>query len=374
MATEQIQSTSQIERLKAWLDLGVSPSLTDSERRRQYIVNATPAIVASAVLLYSLIFWAAGSMALVWTTVYELPIVLAGIAWFRWCQHQNRPASYWEACVVCQLTVLTGIITGQGTLINTHFYFLSFSLTAPLIIPISDKKGLSIVCLECMVMYLALEYFQWPAAPEVEQLPAQVLKTLELAITVSCCSILFVAFFISETFSDELESRLRKFASSDALTGLANRRTFQNSIARAMSHARRTESGLCVAFVDVDFFKKVNDTYGHDAGDEMLKQLAFVLVDSARGSDLVARYGGEEFVILMPDCDVDGAKAASERIRVRVEESEVQTPFFNLRATVSIGIAAFQPYMDERTFLEAADKALYFAKNQGRNRVMIFQK
>lgn len=372
MAAEKSRNSSYLQALNTWLDLGVSPDLTDSARRRQYIVNATPAIVGFAVLMYVAIFWAAGSMALVRTALYELPVVLLGMAWFRWRQHQQRPATYWEACAVCQLTVLTGIVTGQGTLINTHFYFLSFALTAPLIIPITHRKELGIVCLECMVVYLGFEYFQWSASSEVMQIPAQTLKLLELAITVSCCSILFVAFFISESLSLELEAKLRQFASLDALTGLANRRTFHGAITRAIALALRKHTSLCVAFVDVDFFKRVNDSYGHDAGDEVLLHLAKVLADSARGSDMVARYGGEEFVILMPDSTLDGARAAAERIRERVEASYVPWNAHQLKATVSIGLAAFEFHMNERQLLDAADKALYLAKQQGRNRVVIF--
>lgn len=373
MSAEQVQRSPYIEAIKAWLDLGVSAELADSERRRQYIINATPTIVALALLLNSFVFWAVGNMTLFRSTIYELPAVLAAALWFRWRQHQKRSASFWAACAVCQYSVVCAILTGHGTLINTHFYFLAFSITTPLIIPITNRKGLGIVSFECIVIYLALEYFQWPAAPELQQMPAHILKPLEIAVTVICSAILFMAFIMSESFSNELESKLRMFASSDTLTGLANRRTFESAIARAISHARRKESDLCLAFLDVDHFKKVNDTYGHDAGDELLKQLALILAESARGADLVARYGGEEFVVLMQECDVNGAKVACERIRAQVEVAEVQSASFKLKATVSIGVVAFMPHMNETTLIQIADQTLYLAKKQGRNRVVVYQ-
>ena len=263
-----------LQRFKSWVELGVSTDLTESERRHQYVVNVTPMIILLAVLFYMALFLSIGNMALVRTAVYELPIALSGVIWFRLCQRQHRPASYWAACAVCQLTVFTGIFSGQGTLINTHYYFLVFSLTAPLIIPISHKKRLALVCMECMVCYLALDYFQWPAVAQVQQLSPGIAKNLSMVVTVSCSTLLFITFYISETFSEELETKLRLVATTDALTQMANRRTFQRELARALPQAQRTGMPLCLAILDVDFFKRVNDTYGHDAGDDVLKHVA----------------------------------------------------------------------------------------------------
>lgn len=356
---------------KSWLELGVSAELTDTERRRQYIVNATPAIVLLAVLFYMALFWFLGNWTLVWTALYELPVVLGGMIWFRLRQVQHRPVSYWAACAVCQLTVLIGIVSGQGTFINTHFYFLSFSLTAPLIIPITHRKRLALVCLECMLVYLALEYFQWPAASEVLQLPAETAKRLSLMVTVSCSTILFMAFYISESFSEELEAKLRTIASTDTLTQLANRRTFQTALTRALAHAQRNGSSLCLAMLDVDFFKQVNDRYGHDAGDEVLKHVAQVLQKAARRGDLPARIGGEEFVVLMHDCSAEQALVAGERIRAALASEPCTSETLRIPVTASLGIAEWRHGLNGKHLLEAADSALYQAKNLGRNRVAL---
>lgn len=358
-----------IGQFNAWVELGVSPELTDSERRRQYIVNATPSIILVAVLFYIALFWSLGSPTLMWTAVYELPVVLTGMAWFRWQQQQCRPVSYWSACVVCQMTVLIGIVSGQGTFINTHFYFLAFSLTAPLIVPITHGKRLAVLCLECLAVYLGLEYFQWAPAPEVLQLPADTVKRLELLITVSCSGILFMAFYISESFSEELEIRLRTMASTDTLTQLANRRTFQTALVRALALAQRNATPMCLAILDVDFFKRVNDTYGHDTGAAVLQHVAQVMQSAARGGDLVARFGGEEFVVLMHDCVVDKALVAAERIRLALQSTPCLAGVHTIAVTASIGIAQWHVGTEAKQWLEAADNALYRAKQAGRNRV-----
>ncbi|WP_206021981.1 GGDEF domain-containing protein [Rhodoferax bucti] len=267
------------------------------------------------------------------------------------------------------MTVLIGIVSGQGTFINTHFYFLAFSLTAPLIVPITHGKRLAVLCLECLAVYLGLEYFQWAPAPEVLQLPADTVKRLELLITVSCSGILFMAFYISESFSEELEIRLRTMASTDTLTQLANRRTFQTALVRALALAQRNATPMCLAILDVDFFKRVNDTYGHDTGDAVLQHVAQVMQSAARGGDLVARFGGEEFVVLMHDCVVDKALVAAERIRLALQSTPCLVGVHTIAVTASIGIAQWHVGTEAKQWLEAADNALYRAKQAGRNRV-----
>ncbi|MDH4450123.1 MAG: GGDEF domain-containing protein [Rhodoferax sp.] len=360
-----------VQWLTAWVELGVSAEGTDANRRRQYLIHASPWIVLTAVLLYMGIFVLIGSPTLVWTTVYQLPVVFMGALWIRVRQHQHKPAPYLVTCVICQAAVFTGIFTGQGTLFNTHFYLLAFALTTPLVIPIQGSKGIATVCIQCMVSYVVLEYFQWPAAPEVQTLPPQIIKMLAIFITFSACAMLFVSFYISESFSNELEERLRHMATTDTLTLLANRRTFQQALVSGLHRAQRNQAPLCLAILDVDWFKRVNDTYGHDVGDEVLKHVAQWVQKEARRGDLVARFGGEELVILMHDCTLTDARNACERIRTRLENTPCLTESARVVVTASFGLALWEPAMPERRLLEAADRALYQAKARGRNRIEI---
>jgi diguanylate cyclase (GGDEF)-like protein len=131
--------------------------------------------------------------------------------------------------------------------------------------------------------------------------------------------------------------------------------------------ARRTARPFCVIMVDVDFFKKYNDEFGHPAGDEVLKQVAQILKDSTRTVDCVARYGGEEFSALLPETSVAGAMEVAERMRARVASA----PFAGREVTVSIGVAEFPTDADTgEKIIVVADKALYEAKKLGRNRVV----
>ncbi|HXI14029.1 MAG TPA: diguanylate cyclase [Thermoanaerobaculia bacterium] len=169
----------------------------------------------------------------------------------------------------------------------------------------------------------------------------------------------------------ESNRRLELLSITDGLTRLYNHRHFQEELARAFEESERYQRPLSIAIIDIDFFKKVNDTYGHGAGDEVLKSVAAIFKDSIRSSDLAARYGGEEFTVMMPETDLDDAITFAEKIRTLVEQSTIETTAGIVPVTVSIGISSYPRYKarSPRGLVEAADKALYRAKRRGRNQV-----
>jgi len=170
-----------------------------------------------------------------------------------------------------------------------------------------------------------------------------------------------------------LMETLRESSLSDPMTGLNNRRFLEEYVETLVANVHRRKSGLSIMMLDLDYFKMVNDTYGHDAGDAVLKALSKVLRQSVRASDLVIRYGGEEFMIVLQDTTAENADQIAETIRSSVEKLEVQTGNVRLKKTISIGISDFPT--DSETFWQAvkfADVALYQAKESGRNRVVRF--
>jgi diguanylate cyclase (GGDEF)-like protein len=171
----------------------------------------------------------------------------------------------------------------------------------------------------------------------------------------------------------KLMETLRESSLRDPMTGLNNRRFLEEYVDTLVAAAQRRKMDLAILMLDLDYFKMVNDTYGHDAGDTVIKSLAKVLRQSVRASDLVIRYGGEEFLIILTDTPPDHALMVAEKIRVAVGSLEIQTGSTVLRKTISIGISDFP--RDSETFWQAvkfADVALYQAKESGRNRVVRF--
>lgn len=172
-----------------------------------------------------------------------------------------------------------------------------------------------------------------------------------------------------------LAQNLHQMAIRDTLTGLYNRRFLEGNINPIIAGIQRRESNMAILMADMDYFKKVNDDYGHESGDNVLKSLATILQNSVRESDLVIRYGGEEFMILLVDCLPKGfSQSIAEKIRSRVEDYQFRIEGGTLKKTISIGISEFPG--DTAAFWEAvkfADVALYKAKESGRNQVVRFE-
>jgi two-component system, cell cycle response regulator len=168
-----------------------------------------------------------------------------------------------------------------------------------------------------------------------------------------------------------LYRKMETMATTDGLTGLTNHRTFQQRFADMLERAARHNHRVALLLCDVDHFKKVNDTYGHPVGDEVLRRVARVLQEVPRKIDIPARYGGEEFAVLLDNVDVAQAKQVAERIRIEISRVVVDTERGPLSVTESIGVAAFpDDGRDRAALIERADLALYHAKHSGRNRVV----
>ncbi len=215
----------------------------------------------------------------------------------------------------------------------------------------------------------------------VTVLPALVFSiTLAYQPVLGSISLLIIIGLIHHNFNkyyslfDKYE-QVSMMASTDEVTGLYNHRYFQEQLHRLMNDEITSDMPISIIFIDIDYFKKYNDTFGHPAGDKLLKDMAVILKESFRSTDIVARYGGEEFVVIACDVDERAAFRISERVRARVESY----PFFGAdkqphgRLTISCGIATYPHHTrDREELIEFADQALYQAKSLGKNRVCIF--
>lgn len=167
----------------------------------------------------------------------------------------------------------------------------------------------------------------------------------------------------------ELHMEVERQAVTDGLTGVANRRSFNDSLTKEFERAKRYGQPLSLAVIDLDFLKKINDTYGHMTGDEAIKSIGYVLRESSRSIDITARYGGEEFCVLLPNTDIEMAEQLAERLRRIIRETEIDGPG---ALSASIGVASYPLHADgaDALFLRA-DEALYRAKQDGRNLVRV---
>jgi diguanylate cyclase (GGDEF)-like protein len=181
---------------------------------------------------------------------------------------------------------------------------------------------------------------------------------------------------LAERLAQELvdaNNSLREMSFRDYLTGLYNRRYLYDFLEKEISRSERFGRCFSVLVFDIDYFKKLNDTYGHHVGDLVLKTLSEKAEGIKRETDIVARYGGEEFVMVLPETELERALIVAERLRMVIEDMDIAVVSDKINVTVSVGVAAYSPQSKEITIdslINSADKALYDAKNSGRNKVV----
>jgi diguanylate cyclase len=166
---------------------------------------------------------------------------------------------------------------------------------------------------------------------------------------------------------------VRREALLDPLTKIYNRKAFDEGLARAVERSHETGEHLCLLLVDIDHFKRFNDTWGHQTGDQVLRLVAMTLKSNIKGKDIAARYGGEEFAAVLPDTDLEGAVILADNIRKAIQAKELLKRSTNEklgRVTASFGVATFRATDTPSTLIERADRCLYAAKHAGRNKVI----
>ena len=182
-----------------------------------------------------------------------------------------------------------------------------------------------------------------------------------------------LAYYISNYMNTSLKllNRLEQESTIDFLTGLNNVRQFDNALNQSFVNVKDRNEHLSILIIDIDFFKKVNDTYGHLAGDSVLQQLGIILSTSSRSFDIVSRIGGEEFSVILPDCPSNQSLEVAERLRVAVETHQfIISNEIKINITISIGASTYPDNVEDlEDLIREADNALYSAKHSGRNKV-----
>jgi len=196
---------------------------------------------------------------------------------------------------------------------------------------------------------------------------------LAYGINITCSTVGFLLVgigFLSAILMNE-HQKMTQLALKDPLTGLLNRRGLEQSLFSLMNLSQRTGLVISAITIDIDHFKKINDTHGHDGGDIVLTKVAALLEQSCRSSDVCCRLGGEEFVLVLPATPVANAATVAEKIRLGLASMEIQVGNARVPVTASLGVASQETKLDLDALLKDADKALYKAKETGRNRVVL---
>ena len=336
---------------------------TGMSRTAFWLMLRRIAVFAGGVdLVYLVVFFLLGMPVMAALNLVSLGMYAT--AWWLLGRRRNLPAvllMWTEVMVHAGLcTVLLGWASGA------HYFLLVFIAA----VAVSRTPSHATAAL----VFLLLAYLGLDAATQVIPVRYPLPDTATTALRWLSISIVFVMFGYTGRYYvqrvAEAEARLRDLATTDAMSGLWNRRHFQALAEGELARARRQGSALAVVLADIDHFKQVNDRYGHEAGDHVIRHVPKTMREQLRAGDLIGRWGGEEFILLLPGCDSAGAAQLCERMRQHVARSPCDAGGQQIPVTVSFGVMPLPLDEPFELAVRHADGALYRAKRAGRDRVV----
>ena len=353
-----------------WLSMGREHTTLVNQQRKITQVNAAALMAMVVTGLTLLAYWATGNSALVWNAWIDLPFLLLYPLVWQLNRRGRCLSASWLLVLLAMAVVLTGVLFAQGTVLFGHYYLLVFALAAPMLFPASHWRSGAFLFVLNVALFFYADLRGVAALPAIAQIDVASHALFRQGVVGSCLLLLMVLLRISEYSAAHSEWQLQQLASSDPLTGLPNRLAMREVFTRELARRQREFSPMSFAMADIDFFKHVNDEWGHEAGDRALCHVSSLLRSQIRAGELVARIGGEEFgVILLTD--PEKATLAAGRMCRAVEAAPFQYDGKTRTITISIGLVHLRMSDDERSALQRADAALYIAKHRGRNQVVV---
>ena len=307
-------------------------------------------------------------------------IVNMGLVWWLWPRRAQRNRVDGATFLVCMsiglgytvITILAGTVTAGTTLI-----LMGVLAVGLLLFPMRIMVLSYLVCAGMILVHeVGVLLWGWDYAPALgdglfmRDRPVWWFAIWREYVFYAGYIVLMSLLILLFGRLDVLRAKLTQLSNTDELTGLANRRRFMAALQAELSRQTRSGQPLCVALLDADHFKRVNDQHGHHAGDEVLRTLGAIMMGTVRTpTDVAARLGGEEFALLLPQTRLEDAQRVCERLRTTVAAQRFQQDGQAYHVTVSIGLVESQDDDEPDTLLAAADRQLYRAKDEGRNRV-----
>ena len=337
------------------------PRDSDRQNVMASFIGRVSLLAAAVDCIYFLFFLVLGSPLLAWINVVSVALYLGAYALVQRRRLHVAVLMIWlEAFSHAAIgTMMLGWESGF------HYLLLMF---IPSVAMTASRRRLQffVMALLAFLIFLDVAARVWGPLAPVPQAALLTLKWLNISIFVIMFSALATYYRQKITWA---ENRLKVLATVDTLTGLNNRRHFESEAQAHIARFQRSGVSSALVMTDIDFFKHINDTVGHEGGDRVLVAIGQLLKRELREVDSLARWGGEEFVFLMHDTAMAEALVVTERIRRAVEDSAVSLSTADIRCTMSFGVTLLQPSDTLGSAMARADQALYQSKTQGRNRV-----
>lgn len=320
-------------------------------------------IAGTVDVAFFFLFHAFGSPTLAWVNVISVSMYV--LAYQALARRRNRLAIalIWTEVIVHAAlgTLLIGWDSGF------HYYLLMF---IPALFLSMRLRAALVSLVSLWAFYVVLDAVMWAIEPL-----QPISRSALLAVHLFNLSVVFAMFsylsFFYLKIVNSAQRKLRQMAATDPLTGLFNRRHMIDSAERELARFERNRHPIGVLLLDIDHFKTINDSHGHDVGDRVLVEVANSINSQLRSQDLIARWGGEEFLAVLPDTDLEQAQAIAERVRQVLMQQSWCFDGKPVAVTISVGISEFEEGDELKSAINRADKALYCCKNNGRNRVEV---
>lgn len=360
-----------LARLIGLTSIGTSLTSNPSLKRKILHCNISVLLAFWTLLFFLVIYTLTGDPLLRRVVHYEMPflvlylspLLLNGLG-------QHRLAS-WTLMILLMISMAISIHSGVGTEFNIHLYFILFAVAPVSFFPRKQWRSAIFLCVTNTALYIY--YINNPIAspPSFQPLAPFWKQLIITSVSTSVAFTTFFLFWLADSIAEKNEVDIENMAMTDALTKLPNRRAMEVVFKQEIAQSARSHTPLVFAMLDIDHFKRINDAYGHDVGDEALKYVARSLMGSTRSDNMIARIGGEEFGMLLPNTSLASALEAVERTRRLIEEGSYIHDGQAIRITISAGISLVDVHQSIDTAYKNSDTALYLAKNNGRNRVEI---
>ncbi len=349
------------------LTLGCQHCSSKTLERKVIQVNLGVMVSAATILIFDVLFYLTGNWTVFYSGLIQTPfLLLLPLVW--WLNHSGRFfLARWAIFIIVMSDTAVTLFLAQGTIFLIHYYFLLFAIIPAAFFEIAQWRSSVLLFIANLSLYCFFQINGWPSLPEIYELQAQQLNLLRVIMVGSSVFTIILLLLISERYSELNEIYLERLANTDPLTSLNNRRHFIDNFQQILLK-QLDQQQLALAIIDIDHFKRINDTGGHDAGDEALKHVSHLLKEHIGDSGLLARVGGEEFAMVYIDTESAPPINRANTLLLKLENSPFYYADQKYKITASIGLCIFTGQHNLDHVIKEADDALYSAKRRGRNR------
>lgn len=358
---------SLISGLSRLFHTGVESSPDSTTRRKVLLCNVGAFVGIWSLLLYDAIFLYSGTASARLAAYSHIPAYFGFVLVFWLNRHRHHYFASWALVLSAMVADITPMLLAFGTYFDHHHYFILFAVAPIAVLSAQRWPTVAFLFVLNSALFIGFSLNEMPPAPDIMDIDEAIVTLFRTLLSFMVILTLGIFYWAYDIYAGRSERELQALSMMDSLTQLPNRRYLENTFHHEMQKAKRSHAPMSIAFMDIDRFKNINDTWGHHVGDAVIRSVAATVQRNLRVDSLVGRLGGDELVVLMPETALEEAVGMMERVRVAVAETECESDGARLHATVSVGVAQVGVMDSISEAFMKADGMLYAAKQAGRN-------